>query len=119
MIKVEKWQQLRERMAALNLLEADLEEQFIAGSGKGGQKINKTASCVRLTHAVSGLKIKCQQSRSREDNRFFARRLLCEQLENQKQGKLSIRQLKQKKIRQQKKRRYSRSRSRIDLNKDE
>lgn len=36
------------------LLETDLEEQFVRGSGPGGQKINKTASCVVIKHIPTG-----------------------------------------------------------------
>jgi protein subunit release factor B len=61
--------------------EADLIEKFILGSGKGGQKLHKTASTVYLKHLPSGLEIKCQGSRSREDNRYFARERLCEKLQ--------------------------------------
>jgi len=76
-----KWEELNERLQRLGVKEADLEENFILGSGNGGQKINNTHSCVQLTHAPTGVVIKCQKERSRESNRFFARRLLCERLE--------------------------------------
>ncbi len=77
----EKWEELSKRMNALGIQDADLDESFILGSGKGGQKVNKTHSCVQLKHEPSGIIIKCQKERSRESNRFFARRLLCERLE--------------------------------------
>jgi peptide chain release factor len=72
---------LAERMALLGIHEEDLEEQFIQGSGPGGQKINKTANCVRLVHLPSGLGVSCQESRSREQNRELARIRLCELIE--------------------------------------
>lgn len=68
-------------MAAVQVREADLVERFILGTGSGGQKINKTASCVQLHHPPSGIEIKCQESRSRDDNRRIARQRLCEELE--------------------------------------
>lgn len=104
MIRKEKWEELRTRMALLEVREEDCIEKFVLGTGKGGQKVNKTASCVYLKHSPSGLEIKCQQERSRELNRFLARRLLCDKLEE----KLTIKTTKQKerdKIRKQKKRR--------------
>ena len=73
-------------MKKLGVKESDIHEKFITGSGKGGQKQNKTASCVYLKHVPSGKEVKCQKSRSREDNRFFARRLLVEELENERLG---------------------------------
>ena len=80
-ISTEKLTDLEQRMAALGITEGDLLEKFVRGSGAGGQKINKTSNCVFLKHLPSGVCIKCQMDRSREMNRFLARRELCEQLE--------------------------------------
>ena len=73
-------------MAALGFSEGDLLEKFVRGSGAGGQKINKTSNCVFLKHLPSGVCIKCQMDRSREMNRFLARRELCDQLEAIRDG---------------------------------
>lgn len=70
-------------MLGLHIYEEDLIENFILGSGSGGQKINKTSSCVQLQHIPTGIEIKCQQSRSREMNRFLAREELCKRIEYQ------------------------------------
>ena len=78
---------LEQRLTALGIAEADLLEKFVRGSGAGGQKINKTSSCVFLKHLPTGVCIKCQMDRSREMNRFLARRELCEQLEAIRDGK--------------------------------
>jgi protein subunit release factor B len=72
---------LQQRMAAVLMTEADLQEKFVRGSGSGGQKINKTSNCVFLKHVPSGICVKCQMDRSREMNRFLARSELCQQLE--------------------------------------
>jgi peptide chain release factor len=111
MITDAKWQQLRARMLDLEILESDLDEKFIKGSGSGGQKVNKTASCVYLSHAKSGVSVKCQKTRSREDNRFFARRLLCEQVEYKTTGQMSQKEKMMAKIKKQKKRRRRRNNS--------
>jgi len=74
---------LEQRMAALGITEDDFTEKFILGSGKGGQKINKTSSCVYLKHLPSGTEVKCQASRSRESNRQLARAEICDRLEEQ------------------------------------
>jgi peptide chain release factor len=108
MIKPIKWQQLRDRMQVLGIIESDLEEKFTAGSGSGGQKVNKSSTCVRLSHAKTGVTIKCQKTRSREDNRFFARRLLCDQVECATMGKQSETQQLAAKIKKQKSRRRRR-----------
>lgn len=73
---------LAERMERLGILEDDLEERFIAGSGPGGQKINKTSSCVSLTHRPTGIEIQCQQERSQSANRYHARMRLCDRIES-------------------------------------
>ena len=107
-VSPQKEAKLLRRMAACDLREADLEESFIRGSGSGGQKINKTASCVQLTHHPTGLEVKVQEARSQALNRFFARRRLCELLEARLLGKKSPEALRQEKIRKQKKRRKRR-----------
>lgn len=72
---------LAERMQRLRIREEDLEERFVLGSGSGGQKINKTSSCVYLKHQPSGHEVNCQETRSREKNREIARTRLCEHFE--------------------------------------
>ena len=104
-VSVEKERQLLERMAALDIEEEDLVEKFIKGSGSGGQKINKTASCVYLLHEPSGVEVKCQKSRSQALNRYHARQLLCERIEEMLLGRESKRQQEIEKIRRQKRRR--------------
>lgn len=68
-------------MKKLGINEEDLLEKFVLGSGTGGQKINKTSSCVYLKHIPSGIEIKCQRGRSREANRHYAREELCRRVE--------------------------------------
>jgi protein subunit release factor B len=112
-ITQEKWEKLYERMAALQIREEDLAESFIRGSGSGGQKINKTSSCVQLRHAPSGIEIKCQSSRLQSSNRFFVRRDLCDKLEERKLGAQSRRRQEQEKIRRQKRRRSRRAQNKM------
>ena len=112
MIGQDKREALKRRMVSLGILEDDLIERFIRGTGHGGQKINKTSSCVYLHHQPSGIEIKCQAQRSREMNRFLARRELCERLEELAQGRKSERQQRIEKIRRQKRRRSRRQRQR-------
>lgn len=113
MITQEKWEKLHERMEALGIAEADLTEAFIRGSGSGGQKINKTSSCVQLRHAPSGIEIKCQSSRLQASNRFFARRDLCDKLEEKLLGIKSQKKQAQEKIRRQKRRRSRRAKEKM------
>ena len=104
---------LTARMLALGIREPELEEKFILGSGKGGQKVNKTSSCVYLRHRLTGLEVKCGQTRSREQNRFLARRELCDRLEARQRGAQSARQQAIEKIRRQKRRRSRRQKERM------
>ena len=72
---------LQQRMQKNRIFEQDLEERFVLGSGAGGQKINKTSSCVYLKHYPSWIDVSCQDSRSRDRNRDIARERLCERVE--------------------------------------
>lgn len=112
-ITSEKRLALEERMARLGVREADLVENFILGAGSGGQKLNKTSSCVQLRHLRSGIEVKCQRERSRELNRFLARRELCDRIEEKVLGQKSARQQEAEKIRRQKRRRSRRQRERM------
>lgn len=112
-IRPEKWEELRERMARLGIDEKELIEKFILGSGSGGQKINKSSTCVYLKEPRSGIEIKCQAERSRELNRFYARRRLCEKLEELQQGEESAKQQAIEKIRRQKRRRSRRAQEKV------
>ncbi|MDF1678081.1 MAG: peptide chain release factor-like protein [Legionellaceae bacterium] len=109
MINQEKWHQLREKMLKLQINESDIIEKFIIGSGKGGQKLHKTASAVYLKHLPSGIEIKCQDTRFREDNRYFARRRLCEKLQAALGHEKTKAQQTIEKIKRQKKRRSRRA----------
>ena len=109
----EKHEQLQERMTKLGIKDDDLIEKFILGSGSGGQKINKTSSCVYLKHCPSEIEVKCQKSRSQEMNRFIARRELCDKLDEKINKKKSDRQQAAEKIRRQKKRRSRKSKEKM------
>jgi protein subunit release factor B len=113
MISREKEQELKSRMLKLNILEEDLKETFILGSGAGGQKVNKTASCVYIKHLPTGLEVKCQKERSRNLNRFFARRLLCEKIEAITLKEKSKKQQEIEKIKRQKRKRSKRAQEKM------
>ena len=99
------------RMQKCNLFEKDIEESFVRSGGAGGQKVNKTSSCVYLKHIPSGLAVKVQKSRSQGLNRYYARKQICELLENKQLGKESPEAKKSEKIRKQKNRRKRRTSS--------
>jgi peptide chain release factor len=113
MIRKEKFDELGQRMQRLGIKDEDLIEKFILGSGSGGQKINKTSSCVYLKHIPSGIEVKCQRERSRELNRYYARRDLCDKIEEKIDHKKSERQQMIEKIRRQKRRRSRKSKEKM------
>jgi len=104
MISAEKEQALRQRMDSLGIREDDLVEKFVLGSGSGGQKINKTHSCVYLKHEPTGLEVKCQRDRSRTMNRHYARAELCDQLQAKRDAKSQERKQEREKKKRQKRR---------------
>ncbi|UCG59323.1 MAG: peptide chain release factor-like protein [Phycisphaerales bacterium] len=104
--------ELKQRMKRCELYEKDIEEKFVRSGGPGGQKVNKSSTCVHLTHRPSGLAVKMQKSRTQKLNRYYARKRLCEMLEDRLLGKESPEARKASKIRKQKDRRRRRSRER-------
>src|ERR1700687_6017221 len=117
MISKEKVDELHRRMETLGIHEDDLIEKFILGSGKGGQKVNKTSSCVYIKHIPTGIEVKCQQDRSRELNRYIARRELCDRFESKINKVKTEKQQSFEKIRRQKRRRSRRSKDKMLVNK--
>jgi len=117
MISAERKAALNKRMERLGIFEGDLVEKFVRGTGSGGQKMNKTSSCVFLQHPPTGLETKVQRDRSREMNRYLARKEICDQLEEITLGKQSARQQEREKIRRKKRRQSRRQRAKTVVNK--
>lgn len=100
-------------MHRLGISEKDLKETFVRSSGPGGQKVNKTASCVLLRHTPTGLSVKCHQERSQSLNRFIARRRLLDKIERRQKGFVIEEQRRIEKIRRQKRRRSKRAKEKM------
>ncbi|MBJ6752764.1 peptide chain release factor family protein [Geomonas anaerohicana] len=107
-VSEEKNRWLKAKMEELGVAEKDLEERFVHASGRGGQHVNKSSSCVYLKHIPSGLEVKCMESRSQSLNRFLARRLLMEKIEGAGGG-MTKKELAAEKLKRQKARRKRRS----------
>ncbi|PIR24953.1 MAG: peptide chain release factor-like protein [Deltaproteobacteria bacterium CG11_big_fil_rev_8_21_14_0_20_42_23] len=116
-VSLKKQHELEKWMEELGIKEAELEEKFIRSQGKGGQNVNKLSTCVFLHHLPSGIQVKYQKTRSQADNRFFARRLLCEKLDTQLKGEASKEQQKIEKLRRQKRKRSKRAKEKMLENK--
>ena len=104
-VRERKAAELEQRMKRCKVSEKDLEEKFVRSHGAGGEKVNKTSTCVHLRHVPSGVAVKMQKSRSQGLNRYYARKRLCEMLENKLLGKESPEAKRLSKIRKQKDRR--------------
>ncbi len=112
-ISKKKEDALREKMEELGIFEKDIKEKFIRSGGKGGQNVNKVATCVYLKHLPTKIEVKCQQERSQALNRFLARRILADKIEAQILGRESEKQQRIEKIRRQKRKRSKRAKIKI------
>ena len=107
-VSEEKNRWLKEKMKALGIHEKDIEEKFIRSSGSGGQKVNKTSTCVYLKHLPTGVEVKWMRERNQSLNRFLARRELAKRIERLS-GQLPPEDVKSKKARRQKVKRKKRA----------
>lgn len=73
---------LIEKMCRLGIRQEDIIEHFVKSRGPGGQNVNKTSTCVYLKHLPTGIEVKCHDQRSQALNRYLARRILVEKIED-------------------------------------
>ncbi len=116
-VSLEKANQLAQRMTALGVNESDIEESFVRSGGHGGQNVNKTSTCVMLLHRPTGLQVKCQETRQQGLNRYLARRVLLDKIEEKKNGYVAAQRAEIEKIRRQKRKRSRRAKAKMLANK--
>ncbi len=105
--------EMLEKARELGVRQEDITEQFVTGSGSGGQKINKTSSCVLLRHVPTGTMVRCQKHREQSKNRISAYKLLILKIEEQVKGRRSVLAQKIYKIKKQKQKRSKRAKAKM------
>lgn len=98
-----KYKQILNLISDLEVDLSDIEEKFVHGGGRGGQKINKSTNAVQLKHLPTGIIVKYQKHRERAMNRILALRELLEKLNPDSKKQKEI-----EKIQKQKKKRKRR-----------
>jgi len=114
-VSEKKEKALLDKMRELNVKEDDIEERFIRSSGPGGQKVNKSSTCVFLRHIPTDITVKYQKERSQALNRFFARRTLLDQIELKQKGHINEETKRIEKIKSQKRKRRKRTIEKLSI----
>jgi protein subunit release factor B len=112
-VSPQKDKALRDRMEALGIREEDLKESFVRSRGKGGQHVNKVSTCVKLRHLLTGLEVRSEAERSQVLNRYRARVLLADKVEELVKGRESEERKRIEKLRRQKRRRSRRAKEKV------
>lgn len=109
----DKEEALRARLERLGVREDDVDESFVRSGGPGGQNVNKTSTCVVLHHRPTGVRVRCQETRSQSMNRFLARRRLADAIERRLRGEVEAEKSAAEKIRRQKRKRSKRAKAKM------
>ena len=92
---------IEQRMRALGITDAQLEEIFARSGGPGGQNVNKVSTAVTLRHLPSGVSVTVQDSRSQVFNRKLARERLLDAIERRREKERAAEIARREKLRRQ------------------
>src|SRR3981081_1882536 len=92
---------IEQRMQALGITAAQLEEVFARSGGPGGQNVNKVSTAVTLRHLPTGVSVTVQDSRSQAFNRKLARERLFDAIKRRRQEARAAEITRREKIRRQ------------------
>jgi protein subunit release factor B len=112
-VSPQKEKALKEKLRSLGIFEKDVQESFVRSGGKGGQKVNKTSTCVYLKHIPTGIEVKCQKTRSQGLNRYYARQLLYKKADRLIKGQKSEEEQRAAKLKRQKRKRSKRAKEKM------
>lgn len=71
-----------EQQIKIQLKESDIDVKITNGTGAGGQKRNRTYSCVVLKHILTGLSVRCDEDRSQLKNKEIALKELTKRVQD-------------------------------------
>jgi protein subunit release factor B len=112
-ISLKKQNELDSMFKRCSIKEFDIEEKFVRSSGKGGQNVNRVSTAVYLKHLPTGIEVKCSRERTQGLNRFLARRLLAQKIEEEIFGEMSKKRQIIEGIRKQKRKRSKKAKEKI------
>jgi protein subunit release factor B len=84
-ISLKKEKDLNHKLRRVKIFKKDIKESFVLSSGPGGQKVNKSSSCVSLYHMPTGIRVKSRSTRSQRVNRYNAYAILMEKIIRQRE----------------------------------
>lgn len=98
-----KYKEIISLIEKLNVDLNDIEEKFIHGGGRGGQKINKSSNTIQLKHLPTGILVKYQKHRERAMNRILALRELLDKINPDSKKLREIEKIRKQKNRRKRK----------------